>query len=320
LKFALLYFDQLQPIVPFSYEKYISDTTREIVDSTDLIKFYRPKYETGFRATLDAIETCETILRHPFAFKDLFKYSNVIEAWRYTENHNYTIFRDKYIDEWERFVIDNGLGSHSRDGIAVSKHLGYIYMTLLAQAIGAASEISPVTDRPELDKFAIFCTQTSPASNESINVANYAINLLVPSDLTEISFKKIIELRNKNGFRKRLNSFQNEIELCISSFENGSTARSEIVKRFIERRGSFLGDISDNLLTLGFGAVTASIGIWLAIDANNFDTYNYIKEMSGAAGLSVSSILAIRKSWHHTKTRRYTRRYITDIQGLHSAL
>jgi hypothetical protein len=51
LKFALLYFDQLQPIVPFDGDRYISNETRNILDSTDLIKFCRPDFETGLTAT-----------------------------------------------------------------------------------------------------------------------------------------------------------------------------------------------------------------------------------------------------------------------------
>ena len=320
LKFALLYMDELMPIVPFDGERYLSDQFKEIKDSTDLIKFYRPRYETGYAATLDAIDTCESILNHPFAFKDLFKYDNVLDAWRTTSSHQYTIFRDKYVDAWEHFVIQNKFGTPTNEGIAVSRHLGLIYMTLLSQAISAAEEIPSITDRTELDRFSIFCSQTSPATPKSVNVANYVINLLVPANLSDINFRKIIKLRNKRGYKKRLSAFQSEIEKCIKSFEAGKAATSEIAKRFLALRGSFWKDYSDEILTIGIGSVPAALGIWIAIDSKNFDAYNYLKEMSAATALTISSIVTIRNSWNHTKVKRYTRRYIADIRKIDSDL
>ena len=48
LKFALLYFDTLRPIIPYtiySEKRYLSDTFQYVMGETDLIKPYRPEYE-----------------------------------------------------------------------------------------------------------------------------------------------------------------------------------------------------------------------------------------------------------------------------------
>ena len=65
LKFALLYLNKLRPIIPPDGDKYLSDNFKFINDETDLIDKYRPNYEEGFNATLDAIDVIDKILSHP---------------------------------------------------------------------------------------------------------------------------------------------------------------------------------------------------------------------------------------------------------------
>ena len=65
LKFALLYVNQLEPIIPPAGDSYLSVLFRQLQDETDLLRIHRPTEEEGYRATLDSIERVETILRHP---------------------------------------------------------------------------------------------------------------------------------------------------------------------------------------------------------------------------------------------------------------
>ena len=54
LKFALLYFDTLRPIIPYtsySEKRYLSDTFQYVMREADLIKPYRPKFAEGLRAS-----------------------------------------------------------------------------------------------------------------------------------------------------------------------------------------------------------------------------------------------------------------------------
>ena len=68
LKFALLYLENLDPIIPESGDVHLSEEYRMIVNETDLIQKHRPNYDEGDNATLDAVEQIERILRHPEAF------------------------------------------------------------------------------------------------------------------------------------------------------------------------------------------------------------------------------------------------------------
>lgn len=50
LKFALLYLDDLRPIIPqipYTRENYLDSLTLKIMDSTDLIREYCPDYKEG---------------------------------------------------------------------------------------------------------------------------------------------------------------------------------------------------------------------------------------------------------------------------------
>jgi len=68
LKFALLYLDELRPIIPdnpFREEHYLSDDARRVKNDTDLIHPYQPKYEEGAAASLMACDEFEKYLRNP---------------------------------------------------------------------------------------------------------------------------------------------------------------------------------------------------------------------------------------------------------------
>ncbi|TAL16395.1 hypothetical protein EPN96_09695 [bacterium] len=320
LKFALLYFNELQPIVPYSGEQYLSGRFREIIDSTDLIKFYRPDYKKGVKATKEAIETCESMLSRPYAFKDFFKCHDFINVWKSPEFHTHTIFREKYSDAWEDFLTKNKLGTPSDNGIAVSEHLALIYMTLLAQAISANDNMSPITDIPEIDKFSISCLSTSPATPKCVDVARFTIPMVLPANLQEISINSIIKLRNKSGFKQKLIAFNHEIESFIKSLEGSNNSPETIAKDFMEFRSSLWREFSDDVIAIGSGAIPAALGIWLVIDAENFDKYNYIKEATAATALLVTSIISIRNTWQDSKNRRHTRRYLSDLKQLKASI
>ena len=82
IKFALLYINQLDPIIPESGEIYLSDNYKRLINETDLIKPFRPSYSEGKKATLDAIDQIEKILRHPNAYISIFNEENFLDKWR----------------------------------------------------------------------------------------------------------------------------------------------------------------------------------------------------------------------------------------------
>ena len=81
LKFALLYVDKLHPIIPESGQDRLSNFTKRVTSETDLIAPYRPSSDEGWRATDDAIDHVDKILRNPLRFSSFFSQPNLIRTW-----------------------------------------------------------------------------------------------------------------------------------------------------------------------------------------------------------------------------------------------
>ncbi|WP_156946476.1 hypothetical protein [Desulfitibacter alkalitolerans] len=54
LKFAPLYLEEINPIIPFSGEKHLSKEFANLIESSDLIKPIRPTDNQGRTSSLDA--------------------------------------------------------------------------------------------------------------------------------------------------------------------------------------------------------------------------------------------------------------------------
>ena len=276
---------------------------------------FRPDEDVAARGTLDAIETCEGILARPHVFGKVFKYDNVAEAWRCVPSHAYTIFRDKYTDAWEQFICENELGHIVDEGVAVSMHLGLVYMTLLAQAVSAEQEIPPITDQEELDSFSIFRSHTTLADPKSFHIARSIINVTVPTNLHEIALADIVALRNRPGFKERLHAFHQRVQDYLASIEDGS-AKGD----FKYSQGSLWKDFSDEIASVGVGTTTAAISVWLLLDCPGTNSVEYVRDLSAAGVLATTSVIAVRNAWNHTRARRFTRRYLGDITTLTTGL
>src|SRR5436853_588756 len=50
LKFALLYLDKLDPIIPESGDEHLTEQYRRIMSETDLIEVHRPSLDEGLQA------------------------------------------------------------------------------------------------------------------------------------------------------------------------------------------------------------------------------------------------------------------------------
>ena len=117
LKFALLYINKLNPIIPRSGDKYLTDLHQKLCNETDLIKTHRPSYDEGIESTLDAIEIVERILQHPNRYSIIFHTPNIKQEWQDKKNHIYKLFEEKYIHEWENFCLANNIAQKCNEGL-----------------------------------------------------------------------------------------------------------------------------------------------------------------------------------------------------------
>lgn len=311
LKFALLYLEKLDPIIPESGDAHLSDEYRMIVNETDLIQIHRPDYLEGESATLDAVAQIERILKHPEAFQGILSDANFLQKWKDQDKQQVTLFREKYTDYWEGFCTDNKIGKRSEHGLMLSRDVANIYMTILAQCVADSRGVSPITDDRLLDRFSIFSRKARSNNANTIEAAQGIINLKLPGNLREISLGDIIALRNKQNFKHQQRAFHEELERFLGNMEQAN----EDVK-FEKSLGNIWNDFSDEIVRVGTGTVAFGLGVWLLFQSSGTAVYPALEKMGGGTALTVGSVISIRNTWKNTKTRRMARRYLADIQDL----
>jgi len=314
IKFALLYINQLDPIIPESGEIYLSDNYKKLINETDLIKPLRPGYSEGENATLDAIDHIEKILRHPNAYISIFNEENFLDKWRSIEHQYFTLFREKYTDYWEDFCIKNKLAHKAPQGLLISKDVVNIYMTILAQCIADSRGISPITDNQSLDRFSIFSRKTEPTVNDVIQTAQSIIKLTLPQNISAIPVDEIIEHRNMSGFKEKQKAFHDEIENYLREIEENPNPEN-----FKRHLGNIWQDFSDDIVQIGSGTIAFSLGVWLLFQSSGNLALPAAEKIAGGVALTVGSIISIKKTWQNTNTRRMARRYLGSIGSLQAA-
>lgn len=311
LKFALLYMEKLDPIIPESGDIHLSDEYRMVVTETDLIQKHRPDDEEGKRATLDAIDQIERVLRHPNAFIGVFSDNNFIEKWKNPKEQKFTLFEEKYTDYWERFCLDNRLGKRSNYGLMVSRDVANIYMTILAQCVADSRGVSPITDDRFLDRFSIFSRKASPNIANTVEAAQGIINLKLPSNLRDLSLDDIVKHRNRKNFKQHQRAFHDELEQFLEKVEQASGYIA-----FEKSLGNIWSDFSDEIVQVGSGVVAFGLGVWLLFQPGGTGILPAWEKIAGGAALSIGSVISIRNTWENTITRRMARRYLADMQDL----
>lgn len=226
LKFALLYFDTLRPIIPdtiYSGESCLSDTFQYVMGETDLIKPYRPDYDEGSAASVLACEEFSRFLSHPEIYGAYFyagKSGAHIEKWK---NHqDCTLFSGKYSQTFFDFCIDNNIAAPCREGIRISSDLAFVYMSILADIISKQHEYEMITDVDKYSRYLINKDLTvSKENHRKISAAKNNITFSLPADLNHIPLKQIVQLRNDRSFNTTRKAYMSQIEQLIAHQESG---------------------------------------------------------------------------------------------------
>lgn len=95
------------------------------------------------------------VLQDPHFYADELKNVNIVREWQNPKNQTYTLFDEKFVGNWRWFCEENNFVKDSKYGLAISKSLGEIYMTFLAQEVAYEKEASPITDSKFLDELSI---------------------------------------------------------------------------------------------------------------------------------------------------------------------
>lgn len=228
LKFALLYFDTLRPIIPYTFyaeERYLSDTFQRVMGETDLIRPYRPDYDEGFCASILACEEFEKFLSHPEIYGAYFygsKSGSHIQRWRNRNYQDCTLFSGKYSQEFFDFCTDNKIATPCPEGIRISNDLAFVYMSLLADVISKQHEYEMITDVQKYSRYLINKDLTVSRENQKrISAAQNNIEFSLPADLCHIPLEQFVQLRKDRSFSAARKAYMTQIEQLIAHQENG---------------------------------------------------------------------------------------------------
>lgn len=311
LKFALLYLDQLSPILPVSADNGISDLYRKLTNETDLLINHRPGFFEGHQATLEAIEQTEKIAMRPRSYAEIFGQIDVNQFWKDARHQQYLLYDEKYSPDWTKFCLENGYGTKVKEGMKLSESLATLYLTILANRVAEDKNISPITDSPKLDYLSAFMNKrSSVGANEIIN-AKAIIGLKLPAKIEEVHLDNIIKLRSTKGFKSSQEAFHEELHEFLNKLENGDHSET-----FIKKYNSAESTFREQLLTLGNDLVMIGISTSLLLEAANPQLPEMLKVAATASGVMIKQGFTLSKNRKTSEKVRKCRRYLTSLNGL----
>jgi len=192
LKFALIYFKEFRPIIPYTRENIVSDSFKQIRNETNLINPINPGYNEGVEASIKARNEVEGIMLNPYERSHHFKQVNVIRKFQNEKNWNYELFAEKFSNEWGQYIIRNGMGRETNNGLEMSEELAFIFMSYLASEIAYLEDTAIITDNNAFDNFTNSKRMNHISTVKRNSFAKGIINLMVPQDLSQIPIKNLV--------------------------------------------------------------------------------------------------------------------------------
>lgn len=309
LKFALLYMDNFNPIIPDRGFANTSRQYRDVIENTDLISPYRPQYEQGERASIKAIEFINKLQNQRYLYSSLLNRPNLIRDFTNNENKQFFIYGEKFSMHWEDFCRQNNFSNEVEGGIIVSEELGFIYMTFLAEEIAFDEGMSIITDSNNFDNFLNYKQTIPRIQRRRQDFAHGVMSLVIPKNISEISISRLIDFRNEN--RQLIRSFNIELDNSLNSIQDAITQR-----QFVERFNNVYSELTEEILAQGIGIATIPFGTYLLIQNTLATTPEYIKEIIGGIGLLLTGKIAVSARWKEIANRHNCRRYLTNLERI----
>ena len=307
LKFAILYMEHFESIVPYSRRNLVTDEYRELQNETDLVEMFNPEYFQTERASIKTIEELTGILQKPEIRGGLFRSANILRDWKNQQLWTYQIYDEKFSYQIRAFIEENDLGKMNVDGMLLHKDVAFLFMTRLAQEISFERESSIITDNNEYDSFLNF-SSIRPMSNRN-RLAKGIVNLIVPNNLYHISISDLIKFRNKN--RNRIRAFNNQLTIAEDAIKNGITER-----QFINDYNNASTDLTQEIIKLGLGIASIPFATYLLIQNNVALQAEYVKEIIGGMGMMVAGYYGVKGALRINRDQRLTERYFTNLSRL----
>lgn len=206
LKYAILYYDKLNLIVPGSIR--LNEKMRTVSESTDL--FVEIKPENSYQICCDAA-------KYTIAFiNERMKTDSNFDIYR--NQHTSRLYEGKFNWEFRDYCERNRLLTYCKDGIKVHPVIASEYMTNLANLIAGQKDMDIVTDTVKYADYHLnsyFCRM-----NDSINqdeVMRREFQFILPVDMSRISVERIVAFRNHNEYASMRQAFQRYVEKGVNS-------------------------------------------------------------------------------------------------------
>ena len=309
LKFALLYVENFNPIIPLSGMEHLSTDYRRVIDNTDLIEPYMPRYDQGDRASIKTVEFIERIDRNPDWYSSLFRRADISRVIRNDQQRNFKIFEEKFSMTFGNFCVQNGFGEMTDGGINVTEEMAFIFMSFLAEEIAFEEGKSIITDNHKFDNF-LSHRRVIPRNVITRNsFAQGVIGLSIPRNIAEIPIQNIIEFRNRN--REKIRAFNIELNNSLNNVQAGITERD-----FVERFNNIYSELTSDILSQGTGIVTIPLATYILLQNPIVSSAEYINQIIGGLGLILTAKITIESRWKEIVNAHNCKRYLTNLERL----
>lgn len=324
LKYALLYLDEISPIVPdeVKWQMRINDMTALVQNETDLLKTCNPNW----RELMDSSRIASDVLNGYLDSPDMLAYAltgvssiqlgkSILNRWKQPTDQITQLYDGKFAYSLYKLCNEHSFCQRNDEGIMIPSQLANIYMSILANEIARARGQDIITDNTECNRWIISHeTRVRVGTNSHFDVAQSEIDYYLPCELDAIPISRIIQLRNNADFRAIRSAFSHEIERVIKQREKFDYQYSLDDMLYAKRH------LQDYLLKTfdALAVVATSVASFVAL-RNGIQSEEVIP-LTLAAYFDLRATHAayrnIKEIHTHFRDRRLARKYVTEIKNL----
>lgn len=309
LKFAILYLDKFESIIPYNRQHLISDDYKNIKDKTDLVDFFSPEFYQSEQATLKAINEAERILARTYDNSFLFNRVNVLRDWKNPNTWDYQIFGEKFSYNWAEFCESEKIGVRNSDGVRLPKSLAFLYMTHLAKVIAFERNGDIITDNLEYDRYTSYSQIKTNNRNRRDTFIRGIIKLQVPKNINAVKFDKLIDFRKAN--RDLIKAFNSEIDKVENSIDNGISEQ-----KFVDNYNYTYRQLTAEIIKLGVDVATIPLAFYALTHNISALDQEYLREILQSLSIVGGGYYGIKKSLYDSQDERKCRKYLARLHHL----
>lgn len=316
LKFALLYFNKLRPIIPYmcvSKEKYLSQNARIVMNNTDLIEPYSPTFDEAYIASSLACRQMEDVIMHPKTYTSSRYESPLEKIIKWQNIQQCTLYKGKFDDNFEQLCINCGLAHRVDGGININVELANYYMSLLADVICKNTDYELFTDINYCNNFLLRIEEMIAKNKDREIIQEHhqiACDIVLPRNIEKIPLIELINLRNNKDFSDLRNAFTIELDKAIKNNEKGKNLNLKEITKINNDMIKLFATTACVAAPIGFALNTAiTQGI-------STETLPNIIEYGVEAAIACVGIESVNQYKQNIKNKTKAKKYIARIDEL----